>query len=141
MATLDTGLKFRMQRAEHQMRAQHRHLNPFFEEIESALARRDRGPLQGCLERLTEALEAHFDLEDDVLFPALHGLSPDSESEIRQLSRDHSALLDELEKLFDSLRGKELEAFEEGLRHFRSNLRSHEEREEQLVGAMLGAAD
>ncbi len=138
MTSLDTGLRFRMQRAQNQMRAQHRHILPFFEEIEAALLRRNSEPIRGSLDRLAEALEAHFNLEDDVLFPALHGLRPESESEIGALSHDHAALLSDLEGLFESLERDGLEAFEQGLREFRSALRSHEAREEQLVGEMIG---
>jgi iron-sulfur cluster repair protein YtfE (RIC family) len=139
VATLDTGLRYRVQRVQHQMRAQHRHLHPFFDEIQSALARRDGAPVEDGLERLAEALEAHFDLEDEVLFPALHGLHPERGEEIAALSEDHGELLGALARLFDALRDAALARFAEDFDAFREDLARHEAREEQLIQRLVGA--
>lgn len=57
--------------------AGHEALHAAHDEVLEAFALRDRGGVQTALERHHAVLEAHLELEEDLVIPALLGLSPD----------------------------------------------------------------
>jgi hypothetical protein len=133
---METGLRHRVRRVERQISAQHRHLNPLFAAFEEAMRERAVEPARRAFDRFHDALDAHFSLEDEFFFPALHGLCPERERELAGLSRDHQRLLGELRRLGGQIEGMALEAGSATLDAFASALSAHESREEQLVAAI-----
>ena len=132
---LETGLRHRLRRALRRMEQQHLHLRPLLAEVENAASDGARAPLHPPLLRFCDSLRAHFELEDSVLFPALHGLSPPSQKEIDRLSDEHGFFLSQLRGMLESTLACDAEAFA----RLRAALAEHERREEQLLESILGA--
>jgi hypothetical protein len=86
------------------------------------------------LAHLRDALAAHFELEDQVLFPALHGLSPDARISLEALSEQHREFLAELGDMLASKRFCDAEAFA----RLHASIGEHERREELLLEEILG---
>jgi hypothetical protein len=138
MDAMQPGLRYRIRRAIRQMGEQHAHLRACFTEIRMALARGDTSGCQDALERLRSVLEAHFELEDDVFFPALHGLRPDCAEGLERLSREHVGFADALRRLAKDLEDAGVDACERAFEAFAGSIAEHEAHEERLVGSIAG---
>jgi hypothetical protein len=139
MPGFETGLEHRLKRAARQMVDQHRHLGPIRAELAAALANGSAGLSVRAFRNFFEALEAHFRLEGEMFFPALHGLHPEFASDLYELDRDHVRLVEQLSSL-----GRRIEAGETGgcsaaLEAFEAELGEHERREETLVERIVAA--
>lgn len=132
---MQTGLRHRLRRALRRVEAQHQHLRPLLAEAEEASRVGADGPLRERLTRFCDALRAHFELEDQVIFPALHGLSPASQARLETLSDEHGVFLSELLSLQGAAAGSAAEA----LPRLRAALGEHERREEQLLESIVGS--
>lgn len=131
---LETGLRHRLRRAVRRSESQHGQLRALLAEIEEPLRRGTRIVPAEPLARLCDALQAHFELEDATLFPALHGLRPDVSARIEVLCREHAEFLNELRGALASASGCDCDVF---LR-LRASLGDHERREEQLLESVVG---
>ncbi len=138
MDPMETGLRHRARRVARQISTQHRHLNPIFEVLEESIAERDGAQARAAFDRFKDAIDAHFSLEDEFFFPALHGLCPGRSGELSGLSRDHERLLGELASVDEALGRNDFDSAGRTLGVFASTLSAHETREEQLVGAING---
>jgi hypothetical protein len=87
------------------------------------------------------AIDAHFEMEDGVFFPALHGLHPGSGPELELLMGEHEGFRDRFERLRDGITGSSLEAFAEAYREFSRSIGEHEGREERLVASLVDLLD
>ena len=130
---LETGLRHRLRRAVRRSESQHGQLRALLAEIEAPLRAGTRVVAADLVARLRDALQAHFELEDQTLFPALHGLRPEVGAPIEVLSREHAEFLDGLA----GASACDRDAF---LR-LRAALGDHERREEQLLESVVGAGD
>ena len=137
MVVMEAGLRHRLRRALQQIEAQHRHLKPIYRELVQVVAGRRSGSEREWFAKYADALTAHFDLEEEMVFPAVHGLDAGASREIAMLSRDHSTLLARLKSFEPSLSGPEAGTL---LEAFAATLCEHEEREEKLVGSLLQPA-
>jgi hypothetical protein len=131
---LQTGLRHRLRRAVRRSESQHVQLRALLADIETPLRAGTRGVSSELLARLRDALQAHFELEDQVLFPALHGLQPAAGPPIETLCREHADFLTELGASLAQPSGCDGDAF---LR-LRAALGDHERREEQLLESVVG---
>jgi nucleotide-binding universal stress UspA family protein len=136
---MDTGLRYRVKRAARQIASQHRHIRSTFEAVREAAARGAARELRTALVGLQSAVRAHFSLEDDVLFPALHGLRPEYAGALEKLSREHARFVAELRRMAEGLEISDLARFASALEALASSLAAHEGREEKLVGVMTDA--
>ena len=100
---METGLRFRVKRAGRQIADQHRHLRSIYEAIRDAVKRGVAQEARDGLVRLQGAIDAHFALEDDVFFPALHGLHPDYTEALEALSGEHARFVEELRRMGEEL--------------------------------------
>jgi hypothetical protein len=133
------GLRHRISRLSEQVGRQHRHLEELRAEVAEAL--RCAAPAEACrwLEQFNAALVAHFELEQNIFFPALHGLDPSRKRELEALEREHVDLLADLASV---LTGIGSEGWGDAALRFQScldRLRGHERIEERLVGAISSA--
>jgi hemerythrin-like domain-containing protein len=136
MDRLAAGLRYRVRRAARKIAEQHRHMAQLLRVFEETLA---DGAGEGAVEALglyCGAVDAHFSLEDDVFFPALHGLNPNRGDALEALSREHAHYRAELEALRRSLEAGELPAFVGRFESFVQEVRRHEVREERLVSEL-----
>jgi hypothetical protein len=135
-----SGLRYRLRRALRQIGAQHRQLHELHARLRRAVASEDRQDAGERFRRYQEAVGAHFALEDDVFFPALHGLHPEQGEALERLGRDHDDLLDELVRLGSLLDRETFAVFGAGFESLRAAFASHEKREEDLVSRLTGAS-
>jgi hypothetical protein len=124
------GLRHRLRRAKLRILTQHRRLHALLRDAEAAALQ--RAPLCDCVALLRDGLRAHFDLEEEVCFTALHGLEPAARPSLVRLAGDHRAFLDELGQLL----GDPPDAAPR-LLLLGQALREHEQREEELFGGPL----
>jgi hypothetical protein len=138
MPAIQIGLRHRIKRLSQQTAEQHRQLDALRREVAAALERDARTDGRHALERFAAALSAHFDLEQTVFFPALHGLSPSRKPELEGLEREHARFLDELRRVQAEIDTAPAEASGREFARFLTGLGGHEQREERLVGAISG---
>ena len=129
----DSGLRYRMRRALRQIGEQHRQLREILDRLEAAVAAGDRHELRDAFVRYRHAVGAHFELEDGVFFPALHGLHPEEQEPLEALSGEHVGLLEQLQQLAPLVDAPALDGFGAAFSGFRAGLGAHERREESLV--------
>jgi Hemerythrin HHE cation binding domain len=134
MPATEIGLRHRVRRLSQQIAEQHRQLDLLQREVFAALARDARADGRHALERFTSALAGHFDLEQRVFFPALHGLAPSRTQELEALEREHAGFLSELHRSLAELETVPGDAFGREFQQCLDGLRGHERREERLVG-------
>jgi len=138
MELAGSGLHYRMRRALRQIGEQHRQLHQIQGRLGAAIASGERSDARDAFVRFRHAIGAHFELEDGVFFPALHGLRPEEREELEGLSREHAGLLGALQPLLPLLEEAALERFDAAFAAFRLELAKHEKREEALVSRIAG---
>jgi iron-sulfur cluster repair protein YtfE (RIC family) len=127
------GLEKRVQIESRRISSQHRQLDQFHEMVATALEHGDPAQVRSAFTRFRDALEAHFSVEDDVYFPAVHGLRPQLESELTSLVADHREMRRQLEKVQQLLDADRLAEGGAALDAMVSVLIEHETREERLL--------
>lgn len=89
---IDSGLRIRMRGEQGRILSQHRQLGDLFERtLESVEAIGPRKAIGDFLLFQT-ALEAHMSVEEDIYFPALHGLRNDLRDELVELVEEHEEI-------------------------------------------------
>jgi len=136
MPAVQIGLRHRVRRFAQQTAEQHRQLDVLRKEVAAALEHGALADGRHALERFAAALAAHFDLEQTVFFPALHGLAPSRAQELEALEREHAGFLAELRRVLAEIETVPAEASGRGFAQFLGGLGGHEQREERLVGAI-----
>ncbi len=129
------GLRLRLAHEARRIAAQHGYLDALEATTLLSLERGDPSEMRHALHGFHGSLDAHFTLEEQVHFPALHGLRPDVEPEIDELIREHARFRDELHRIEAVLHGSASGAAEAlaAFREVAAGLGRHEEREERLL--------
>ena len=135
----DVELLDRLKRGAGQIQAQHRRLEPLFEELSRALANGISRDSQTAVFRLDGAIRAHFQLEEKIVFPAIRGLCLQNEAELEAIIGDHRHLGVELQTLVDQILEAQLELAAQSLEKFWLSVRDHESREEGFLEALDSA--
>jgi len=133
MRSNEPGLGMRLRYEGSRISSQHEKLNELYADLRREL---DQGNQAGALVdcgRLRDALEAHFEVEDCVYFPAVHGFRPDQGSLLRRLASDHAAFRDALAELQTTLEAHDMEAGSAQLHRLVTALAAHEKKEEVLL--------
>jgi hypothetical protein len=81
-------------------------------------------------------MRAHFLLEEQIFFPALQGLYPDREPELRMLIKDHERLRAQLRALIDRILASQFQLAAKSISACSAALLEHEAREEIFVKAL-----
>ena len=79
------------------------------------------------------ALDAHMSVEEDIYFPALHGLRSDLANEFQALVREHELMRDELSQIRDVLAKEDRVAVFAAFDQLADFLNRHERKEEELI--------
>ena len=132
---LDGGLSMRVRREAVRIAAQHHQLDQFHAVFEDALARGDLRGARVSFANFADALEAHFSLEEEFYFPALHGHRRDLTSELARLTRDHAALRTGIAQLSAELARGDRAACELEFAAWLAQLLAHERSEEALMAS------
>ena len=136
METFGTELSDHLKRASDQIQAQHRRLEPLFEDLSSALAGGSSRDAQTAAFRLDGAVKAHFLLEEEVVFPAIRGLRPKHQVELEVLVGDHQGLGVGLQAVIDQIIKGQLDLAAQSLESCRLAIKDHEGREEAFLSGL-----
>lgn len=116
---------------------QHRELDALFGEVREAFAEPDPcAEARRVLRRLSRALDAHFLQEDELYYPAIAALRPDSREQLRALGRSHDEFREELAAIDAELAADRLEPAEEAFSRFAEGFARHEAAEERILRAI-----
>jgi iron-sulfur cluster repair protein YtfE (RIC family) len=116
--------------------SQHRQLDAFFDMVMEALQRRSLSSARIAFTRFSDALEAHITLEDNVFFPALHGLYRELSRDLTDLVDEHRAFRSRLSELHELLAQGSAESFAPSFERFALQVAEHEAREEAVVSSV-----
>ena len=134
------GLEVRMHVEARRIASQHRQLAEMRERAVTALQERSVERGRVAFARFSEALHAHFDLEERVYFPAARGLRPELEGELQALVEDHACLRRYTDRVLAHFESGNGFASALTLDVLLERLVDHERREEQLL-RRLGHAE
>jgi hemerythrin-like domain-containing protein len=137
MDAMETGLRHRLQRAARQIESQHQLMKPIHAELENALEHGSVERVREWMQRYREALEAHFELEDEVVFPAMLGYRPAWQARLSQLLLEHDRFRSELREIEQALDHVFGESVARRVADLKRALAAHERQEEDLVGSVL----
>jgi iron-sulfur cluster repair protein YtfE (RIC family) len=128
------GLRLRLAHEARRIATQHGYLDALEATTLLSLERGDPSEMRQALHGFHGSLDAHFTLEEQVHFPALHGLRPDFGPELDELIREHGRFRAELHRIEAALHGSASGAAEAlaAFREVAAGLGRHEEREERL---------
>ena len=115
---------------------QYERFAPIFAELNTAVASGDTRAAETAAFRLEGAMRAQFLLEEQIFFPAIQGLYPDREPELRMLMKDHERLRAELRALIDQILASQLQLAAKSIAACSAALLDHEAREELFVKAL-----
>ncbi len=129
----EPGLRLRMRSEERRITSQHRQLDELFSRVQASLAEAGAHKALGDFVLFATALEAHMSVEEDIYFPALHGLRADTADELTELVAEHAELKKSLERIHAELEEDDVEAAGPGLDELADFVDRHEAREERLI--------
>ena len=126
------GLRMRVEREARRISSQHRQLDVFYGMVNTAIDEGNASRARSEFLRLRDALDAHFTIEEQVHFPAVHGLWPDLDQTLADLVAEHRTFREDLDSMSEQLRLGQLEACGAALDRFVLALAGHEGREERM---------
>ena len=117
--------------------AQHAYLDALESTTQLALQSGDGDAMRRALRAFGGSLDAHFTIEEQVQFPALHGLHPEMGAELAALVTDHDRFRGTVDGLHASVAGGDPVARRgevlDGFAGLCADLAAHEAREEALL--------
>ena len=133
MADDQPGLAKRLGFESVRISSQHQKLNELYAALRREL---ERGQLHNaivCFGRMRDALEAHFEVEDRVYFPAVRGFLPNRVALLDKLWSDHEVFRTELVQIDRVLEAHDLDETGALLRRLVARLLTHEQEEDELL--------
>ena len=127
------GLRKRLARQGTGIASQHRQLDLFVREVSQALRLCQWRDCETAVFRLQGALNAHFAVEEQVVFPALHGLHSELADELLALERDHERLREDVDRLALAIVTSDITTARRALEEFDAALSAHERSEERIL--------
>ncbi len=127
------GLRIRLARQGTGIASQHRQLDVFVRDVSQALRPGQRRECETAMFRLQGALNAHFAVEEQVVFPALHGLHSELADRILALERDHERLREDVDRLALAIVASDIITAQGALQEFDAALSAHERLEERIL--------
>lgn len=134
MTPSDSGLQRRLAIEGRRIAAQHAKLGELCGALIDALASGVLAAAYASLATLHDGLLAHFDVEEKVQIPALHGSDPSLEPRLRRIVQDHAKFRADLDRISRAVHDDDLAGAREPLTLFIADLADHEAREEELFG-------
>jgi len=136
----ELGISARLRREAQRVASQHRQLDEFQVVVTDALARGDLSEARRSLARFREALDAHFSLEEEFYFPALHSHSSQLRAELAELALEHDSLRAGFSDATVALSISDGAATTAALNAWLPRLDAHERREEALLAEAARSA-
>ena len=133
------GLRMRLAHEARRIAGQHAYLAALEATTLLALENGDGAAIARALAAFAGSLESHFTLEEQVQFPALHGLHPGHERALAELVADHARYRSAIEAVRALATGRDAVARRAeviaGFGRLAADLKDHEGREEALLAA------
>jgi hemerythrin len=134
MTPSDSGLNRRLAIEGRRIAAQHAKLGELCVALIDAVADDHVACVRAALATLREGLLAHFDVEERVQIPALHGSNPSLEPQLQRIIDQHTRFRSDLQIFTRAMQTGDLKALREPLALFVAALAKHEAQEEELFG-------
>ena len=116
--------------------AVHRSLAAMFEETRAAFRDGDEGEAAAAFGRLREELEAHFEQEDRLYYPAIRALRPDRAEAVDRVGTAHEQFIRRFELIVAQIHAVKLDEAERSFEEFAEAFIFHEIREEDLIRSL-----
>ncbi len=129
----DSGLRLRMRGEERRISSQHRQLGDLFERALDSVETLGPRKAVGDFLLFQTALEAHMSVEEDIYFPALHGLRNDLKDELVALVEEHKDIRIALNNVKYLMSQSVAHDAEMALIELANRIEDHEEKEESLL--------
>ena len=133
MAMTNPGLRIRMRNEARRISSQHEKLGEFCREVEVRLEEEGLEEAKAVFRHFEAALDAHMTVEEEIYFPALHGLRPDAWDELVTLVSEHGRLRRMLGYVDRALERLDRERVKHLLGELARQVSAHEAREEELI--------
>lgn len=130
---VDMGLKLRMRGEERRIASQHERLDDLCRELYARIGKEGATAALGEFVLFETALDAHMSVEEEIYFPALHGLRTDIGPELSNLVEEHDLLRSQAAGLEQLLRAGDAEAARQALDRLARDVSTHEQLEEALI--------
>jgi hypothetical protein len=130
---VDAGLGLRLQSVLRRIESQHEQLRTFADVVDSSVASGSLRSARLGFMSFSDALDAHITMEDQTVFPAVRGLTPEAAPDLTQLIADHARFRHRLDALHDLLARGSAEEFDSDFSAFRDEFATHEAREEGIL--------
>jgi hypothetical protein len=121
---------------DHPVSAEHVGLNALLEEVLDLLRGGEAESVNGAVERLRIALEAHFEQEDALHYPTVRALRPEHAAAVARFAEGHGRLRRELERVTSLLAAGELARGAAALAAFAEAFGRHEAAEEDVLRSL-----
>jgi hemerythrin-like domain-containing protein len=119
---------------------EHSELDRLVKGLEDTLEVGNAARASEALERFAEALGSHLSVEEDVYFPLLEQLLPESLPDVRQARVAHRDLLSELDRMRDQLADTDVHTARSTLERLLWRFRDHEKLEAELIAQVRARA-
>ncbi len=116
--------------------AEHRKLDVLFEGMRGAFQRGDEAQLRDAFARLRQAVEAHFDQEDRLYYPAIRALRPERRESLYGFVEAHVRFRGHFQEIAEGFEREDLAAVKGGFETFAEAFALHEVREEELLQSL-----
>jgi benzoyl-CoA reductase/2-hydroxyglutaryl-CoA dehydratase subunit BcrC/BadD/HgdB len=128
----DHGLSKRLVIEGRRIALQHERIGELFEQFASAIAEQRMDQMRLTFRELREGLIAHFDLEERIQIPALHGADAGLQPALARIVADHDRFRDELAALAHDVEAGAFEALRGPAATLSEGITEHEAFEEML---------
>ena len=107
-----------------------------FEETRAAFRDGDEAEAAAAFARLREELEAHFEQEDRLYYPAIRALRPDRAEAVNRVGKAHAQFVRRFELIVEQIQAGKLDEAERFFEEFAEAFIFHEIREEDLIRSL-----
>jgi hemerythrin-like domain-containing protein len=129
----DRGLRMRMRSEERRISSQHKQLGDLYERVLASVAGGSPRKAIGDFLLFATALEAHMSVEEEIYFPALHGLRNDVGAELVELVTEHQQIRASLPPIQERLAADDRALALAALDALADRVERHEQVEESLL--------
>ncbi len=133
----DAGLRLRMRGEERRIASQHDQLDELCAAVSTRIDREGALASLGSFLRLVAALDAHMTLEEEIYFPALHGLRAGIGAELESLIAGHRSLRSDAAEIRKMLWSDERQNARFAIDRLAKSISKHELREEALIARVM----
>jgi len=129
----DGGLRLRMRGEETRISSQHERLDELCREVYMRIEKDGAALAINDFLLFVTALDAHMTVEEDIYFPALHGLREDAGEELAKLVAEHETLREGADEIRLLLKAGDRDGARLALDSLAREISRHEQAEEDLI--------